>query len=148
MRIALLLAALCSVSCSALTGYGDLERGYFVGEWIRVSEVPVGYGAYVKDTTIYRIGLDAYVVPDTIYVNKDKLLSFVIVYPRGGSDYGYLSNPVLIRVDLKITYTWTQLPAEALSQITFKRPTDDDNEIISDTLNVISGTERFGLRRR
>jgi hypothetical protein len=72
-----------------------LEPENIVGEWLQVVDVPSDVqGLYRRDTTVYLIGLDQ--LTDYVkFVDKSIYdpLTFKIIFPRGGTQYGYLERP-------------------------------------------------------
>jgi hypothetical protein len=69
---------------------GDLKPAYLVGEWLRITEEPIGNGWYEKDTSYYHIGLDSLPYIGNEY--KDQPMTFYIQYEKGNK-YGYLYDP-------------------------------------------------------
>lgn len=145
------------VQCGNLIGDDPslyLEPENLVGEWLQVVDVPSDVqGLYRRDTTKYEIGLDQ--LTDYIkFVDKSIYdpLTFKVIYPRGGAQYGYLERPednfrdfndnseAILNYKLNLGLPETTI----LHQASFSVP----RGCSYDTLRVTIDAEIIGLKRK
>jgi hypothetical protein len=145
--------------CATILGDEDpsnfLEPKHITGEWLRIKEVPSDVaGLYRKDTVVYQIGLDK--LSDYLkFVSKNIYdpLTFKIIYPRGGTKYGYLERPGNNFRDYDMDKQESSLNYElylglpdiiTLYRTSFSVPYG----YTADTLNVKIDSEVFGFKRK
>ena len=154
MKILLLILFLSMITCdfgAQTLGNRYLESKDVIGAWDRVTEVPVLIGGtqfFEKDTTTYRIGLDSIAVyldysheyrkPLSFYVVKEKQDERGYVYEpqEGFEEYDYDLECSSLNYKLVITY-----PDNIYDDLILSMP-------IADSLWVIRGGEKFGLKKR
>ena len=160
LKLYTLILAVLFMGCSDILGYEDpdvtLEPEQITGEWLRVTETPSDVpGLYKKDTVIYQIGLDK--LTDYLkFVDKSiyEPLTFKIIYPKGGTSYGYIERPDehyrdfdTDRQEAILNYKLYQgLPATPTLTcwIAFSVPRNHP----ADTLRVKTDNETFGLKKK
>lgn len=147
------------VQCGNILGDDNpsnyLEPKNITGEWLRIKEVPSDVaGLYRKDTVVYQIGLDK--LTDYIkFVDKNIYdpLTFKIIYPHGGTKYGYLERPDDNFRDYDVDKQESSLNYKlylGLPEITtqYRASFSVPNGYQADTLNVRIDSEVFGLKRK
>lgn len=159
MKRYLMILFILFVQCGNLLGEDDasnfLEPQHITGEWYQVKEVPSDVaGLYRKDTVIYMIGLDS--LSDYIKFVDRRIydpLTFKVIYPRGGTKFGYLEKPKddfrdfdYDRQESILNYIlYLGLPEMTTKyQASFRVP----NGYASDTLSITVESDKFGLKKK
>lgn len=120
--VALLIAG-CSLNPDA-TLVDDFDQGYLKGNWYTISDI----SCCLQDTTLYTIGTEPTLVPDTVLPYAHPL-SIRVEYQYGGHETGYLRDPREQYYDEygvpSITYTWVDNDTKQLSDVVLTRPSGD-----------------------
>lgn len=150
MRLIQLIVFTLTLYSIAGTGpIEDLDSNSLSGTWERVSEIAEGGGYYRKGITLYRIGQDQTIIPDTI-TKWRKPLSLTVGYNILGQyiyDYWYVTDPKYVGFCREVSYQSTRLVGGERSTVKIKLVIDESQEVLADTICITIGTETFGLRR-
>jgi len=150
----ILLTAILFIQCDLLLADDPqiyLEPEDITGVWLRVVEVPSDVpGLYRKETVVYRIGLESL---ENVYLEDGetlyKPLTFKVIYPHGGTKYGYIHEP-------KEDYDWVREESCLKYRLEIGLPEVTTRYAVSftipkgcpsDTMRVELESEVFGLKK-